>query len=1189
MSFWEHVNGSYIGGASIYEGDYTGRTPNNPIPSKLSTLTSSTAFQILTADNTNSARDEVVSTLQKVPIINGYRYANAVKLGNSTSGAQADKMTYRLTVPAGLSSYNITYAFAMVLDDAGHSADIQPAFVANVLDLSRPVGQQKITCGSKAYNASTPGLITLGSVKYSNWQEVSFDLSQYGGKQIEINFQAMDCAAGGHYGYAYFTLRSENFSGLLSGQSVICNNSGNLTYTTPAIDGATYNWTVPAGWTGTSTTNSITVNPNGNSGTISVTPSQSCGNIFSNSLNVTVANGVPADPGPITGTNTVCANGSVGSSNLSYSIDAVLNATEYEWTLPTGWTIIGGYGTRSITVNLASNASSGTMSVRAKNACGYSNTSSRQFTVLASQPSVGGSISPSNVALSCPQSNTLTLSGVTGTVTQWESSTDGGFSWSEVSSSAGLISLSVSPSTSTFYRAVLTNGSCPSAVSSNSLINVKSPPNIVTQPFDKSICSGTATTFSVVASGDDLSYQWFVSTDGGSNFTAISNGGVYSGATLATLSLSSGINNTYNNYKYRVKVTSTCDNIGITSNTVGLYIYTSANVNITSQPASVTVTQGSTTTLRVVAEGPGLSYQWKSSSDNVNFTNVSGANNDTYTPPTSSTGYSYYTVTVSSSSCSGSANQTSNTATLLVRLFNQNPVGVNDNNTGLEDSNSIIGNVLSNDSDPTGDTLTVTQFVVAGLSGNFSASQTATIANVGTLQINDNGSYIFIPLANYNGIAPTVTYTISDGNGGTTTASLIITISPVNDNPLAVNDTKSINEDASSATGNVLTNDSDVDGDALSVTQFVIAGLNGTFTAGQTATIAGVGTLQINANGNYTFVPTANYNGSAPTVTYSISDGNGGTATATLIIRTDSVNDIPIAVNDTKSVNEDASSATGNVLTNDSDVDGDVLSVTQFVVAGLNNTYTPGQTVTISGVGTLQINANGSYTFVPTANYNGIAPTVTYSITDGFGGTGSATLIITVSSINDIPLAVNDNFQLDGYNSFTSNVLTNDLDSDGDALAVTQFIVAGLSGTFNAGQTANIPNVGTLVINTNGTFIFNPLTTFGGNVPNVTYTVADTNNGVATAILAIVLLSDIDGDGTADYLDPDPNDGCVWDPTQRNIPTSIAWKAADCDGDGTPNGTDSAPLDYCVGRVGFTIPKLGTAAYNNFFKNSDCD
>ena len=116
LSFWEHVNGTYSGGASIYEGNYTVRTPINPIPSKLSTLTSGTAFEILTADNTNSATDEIITTLQKVPVINGYRYTKAVKLGNSSTGAQADKMTYRLTVPTGVSSYNITYAFAMVLD-----------------------------------------------------------------------------------------------------------------------------------------------------------------------------------------------------------------------------------------------------------------------------------------------------------------------------------------------------------------------------------------------------------------------------------------------------------------------------------------------------------------------------------------------------------------------------------------------------------------------------------------------------------------------------------------------------------------------------------------------------------------------------------------------------------------------------------------------------------------------------------------------------------------------------------------------------------------------------------------------------------------------------------------------------------------------------------------------------------------
>ena len=72
-----------------------------------------------------------------------------MKLGNSIYGAQADKMTYRLTVPTGVSSYNITYAFAMILQDPGHPAAQQPGFAATVLDLSQPAGQQKITCASK--------------------------------------------------------------------------------------------------------------------------------------------------------------------------------------------------------------------------------------------------------------------------------------------------------------------------------------------------------------------------------------------------------------------------------------------------------------------------------------------------------------------------------------------------------------------------------------------------------------------------------------------------------------------------------------------------------------------------------------------------------------------------------------------------------------------------------------------------------------------------------------------------------------------------------------------------------------------------------------------------------------------------------------------------------------------------------
>jgi gliding motility-associated-like protein len=694
-----------------------------------------------------------------------------------------------------------------------------------------------------------------------------------------------------------------------------------------------------------------------------------------------------------------------------------------------------------------------------------------------------------------------------------------------------------------------------------------------------------------VASGDDLAYQWYVSTDGGSNFTAISNGGVYSGVTSATLSLSSGINSSFNNYKYRVNVTNTCDNIGVTSSIVGLTIYSSAYVNITSQPASVTVTQGSSTSFSVVGEGPGLLYQWKSSSDNVNFTNISGATNSTYRPSTSNIGYYYFSVDLKSNSCSGSATQTSNKATLWVKSFNQNlvdPVGENDTNSDLEDVSSITGNVLTNDSDPTGDALLVTQFVVSGLTGTFTASQTATIASVGSLQINADGTYTFVPVANYNGTVPTATYTISDSNGGTATATLIISISAVNDIPVGVNDTNISLEDVSSMTGNVLTNDFDSEGDALLVTQFTVTGLSGTFSAGQTATIVSVGTLKINANGIYTFVAIANYNGRVPTATYTISDGGGGTAMATLIMSISAVNDIPIAMNDTNSSLEDVSSITGNVLTNDSDSDGDALSTTQFVVAGLSGTFTAGQTATFASVGTVKINANGTYTFIPVANYNGTVPTMTYSITDSYGGTATATLIISISAVNDNPVAVDDNFHLDEYVSFASNVLTNDSDSDGDTLSVTQFVVAGLSSTFIAGQTATIASVGTLKINANGTFTFIPVNTFGGNVPKITYTVMDPNNGTAIAILTMIISVDSDGDGTPDHFDPAPYDGCIWDPTQRSIPKSIAWKAADCDGDGNPNGTDKAPLDFCVGGLSGAVPAINTAQYK-FFASADCD
>ena len=202
------------------------------------------------------------------------------------------------------------------------------------------------------------------------------------------------------------------------------------------------------------------------------------------------------------------------------------------------------------------------------------------------------------------------------------------------------------------------------------------------------------------------------------------------------------------------------------------------------------------------------------------------------------------------------------------------------------------------------------------------------IAGVGSITINANGSYSFTPAANYTGAIPLITYTVSDGNGGTDTSTLQLTMVPVNDPPVATDDVKPVVEDTP-ASGNVLTDgtpDSDPDGNPLTVTGFAIDtngdGTPEAFTPGQTATIPGVGTLTIGSNGAYTFTPAPNYNGPIPVATYTISDGLGGTDTATLTLGpVTPVNDPPVDGNETNNVTEDtpltvADGAAGDLLNN---------------------------------------------------------------------------------------------------------------------------------------------------------------------------------------------------------------------------------------------------------------------------------
>ncbi|MGI2094719.1 retention module-containing protein, partial [Shewanella oncorhynchi] len=298
----------------------------------------------------------------------------------------------------------------------------------------------------------------------------------------------------------------------------------------------------------------------------------------------------------------------------------------------------------------------------------------------------------------------------------------------------------------------------------------------------------------------------------------------------------------------------------------------------------------------------------------------------------------------------------------------------NDSNTSNEDT-VATGNVLDNDID-VDSTLSVVSFEISGTT--YAAGTEVTLEG-GVLVLNSDGSYTFTPNENWNGQVPVITYTTNTGS----TATLTINISPVDDPSILVNDSATVAEDTA-ATGNVLDNDSDIDS-TLSVVSFTVNG--DTVTAGTTVSLEG-GSLVINADGSYTFTPNANWNGQVPVITYTTNTGS----TATLTINVTPVDDASALANDTNTVDEDTV-ATGNVLTNDSDVDN-TLSVVSFTVDG--DTVTAGTTVSLEG-GSLVINTDGSYTFTPNENWNGQVPVITYTTNTG----STATLTINVSPVAD--------------------------------------------------------------------------------------------------------------------------------------------------------------------------------------------
>ena len=552
----------------------------------------------------------------------------------------------------------------------------------------------------------------------------------------------------------------------------------------------------------------------------------------------------------------------------------------------------------------------------------------------------------------------------------------------------------------------------------------------------------------------------------------------------------------------------------------------------------------------------------------------------TYTPAPNYHGADVFEITVKDSD--GAITTVSIPVT--VTSVNDVPVATDDIRTVNEDSGNVTGNLLANDTDADGDALTITGFTVSGVIGTPILGTPFTIPDVGTITVNANGSYMFVPLPNYNGTVPEITYTVTDGNGGTATAKLKIEVTAVNDAPVAVDNVATILEDGF-IDGNILLNDYDVDGDPLTVVSYVVAGATGTPVIGQPFTMLGVGTATIFADGRAIFTPVPNYHGTAPILTYTITDGKGGFATARVIITITPVNDAPVAVNDIATTNEDTPltvNAANGLFKNDSDVDGDALTLTGYTIAGITGTPAVNTPFLIPNIGTIRINTDGSYSFTPVANYHGTVPEITYAISDGNGGTATAKLNISVTSVNDVPVAADDiattNEDTPLAVTGANGLLKNDTDADGDALTITGFSIAGITGTPVVGATFTIPNVGSITINADGSYSFTPIANYNGAVPEITYTVSDGKGGTATAKLNISVTS--------------VNDVpvAVNDTATTNEDTPLTVTAAngllknDTDADGdvlTITGFSIAGITGIpVVGTAFTIPNVGSITIN---------
>ncbi|MBX7050473.1 MAG: tandem-95 repeat protein [Flavobacteriales bacterium] len=431
-------------------------------------------------------------------------------------------------------------------------------------------------------------------------------------------------------------------------------------------------------------------------------------------------------------------------------------------------------------------------------------------------------------------------------------------------------------------------------------------------------------------------------------------------------------------------------------------------------------------------DGDELTYSLVSSVTGGTF-NLNANGTFTFNPSQNYAGYQVITYQV----CDPSMACTNGTLNLEVIEINDNPVINADVVSGNEDS-ILSGNLRTNDIEPDGEEI----FYF-----------TVTSPEHGTLDLSDDGVFTYTPDDDWYG-QEVVSYYGCDPCSVCFLSTLTLNVQPMNDVPVLANIVINTNEDIT-YNSNIATNASDIEAEALS---FSII------------TSPQHGTMNLTSVGQLSFVPDFNYNG-PDLATYAVCDASGGCDTANVSIVVAAVNDPPVASDMDEFLIEDGilNGAINTVV----DIDDVVLHYAM---------------ISPPMHGTMLVNDDGTFTYEPADNYNGI-DFITFEACDDDGACDAAVLTLSIVTVNDIPVA-NDDANVTYENDvLQGSVAENDLDVDLENLTYT-VVQDALHGEF--------------VLDSNGEYTYTPEANFNG-VDEITYMACDATLSCDMAVLTITI------------------------------------------------------------------------------------